>query len=89
MTTATRQIDRVLAVMDGGVWLTLAEIVADTRRCFDTIDTEAAASARLRDLRKYGHTVERRRRGGAGQLFEYRATPPVKAGEQTRLWEGT
>lgn len=56
-----------------GNWRTLAEIV-------DAIDygqgvkaSEAGVSARLRDLRKMGYTVEKRVR--SGNLWEYRVNP--------------
>ena len=58
----------VARLMVDGCWRSLAEIAAATGA------PEASVSARLRDLRKPangGHTVERRRRGGAG-THEYR-----------------
>lgn len=66
----TLQGQRVAQVMENGRWITLAELA----RC--TGDPEASVSARLRDLRKIGRTVERRyvERG----LHEYRLiTKPV------------
>lgn len=66
----TGQLRRVYELMRDARWRTLTEIreVAG--------GSEAACSARLRDLRKArfgGHTVERRRRGdGRAGLFEYR-----------------
>lgn len=70
-----RQLDRVRALMLDGHWRTLAEI----QRAIAVPgkhDTEAAVSARLRDLRKgkYGALqVERRRRGEPSRgLWEYR-----------------
>lgn len=59
---------RVAELMVDGAWRTLREVAEDTG------DPEASISARLRDLRKPkngGHTVERRRRAGAG-THEYR-----------------
>lgn len=61
------QLGRVWALMQDGQWRTLGEI-ASACDC-----SEAAASARLRDLRKSrfgGYQVDRRR--VAGGLFEYR-----------------
>lgn len=80
------QFDRVRALMADGQWRTLREIA-------DAIGkgSEAAISARLRDLRKpeYGRwTVERRRRGDpkAG-LWEYQVSAP-KPLEQLPLIDG-
>jgi hypothetical protein len=61
------QLSRVLAVLKGGCWHTLADVAARTG------DPEASVSARIRDLRKPrfgGYVVERRyvERG----LWEYR-----------------
>ena len=53
--------------MRDGAWRTLAEISAATGA------PEASASARLRDLRRMGFTVDRRRRGDLARgLHEYR-----------------
>jgi len=64
------QLERVRRLMADGKWRTLAEIRAECG------GSEAACSARLRDLRKPkfgGHVVERRRRGdGRKGLHEYR-----------------
>lgn len=62
-----RQQAEVFALMRDGTWRTLAEISRAT------YNPEASVSARLRDLRRLGMTVERRRRGDprAG-LHEYR-----------------
>ena len=72
----TRQLGRVYAVLSDGRWRTLAEIGAATRALTGQHDTEAAISARCRDLRKRhfgGYVVERRRRGNpASGLHEYR-----------------
>jgi hypothetical protein len=56
---------RVRSIMDEGAWRTLREIAAETG------DPEASISARLRDLRRAGYVVERRRR--TSSLWEYRA----------------
>jgi hypothetical protein len=65
------QLKRVFRTMVTGQWLTLSEIA---KRTGD--HSEAAISARLRDLRKpkFGaFEVERRRRGAGKQgLWEYR-----------------
>lgn len=73
------QLDRVQRLMADGVWRTLGEIAEATGDASD-----AAISARLRDLRKPrfgGFVVERRHRGDGGRgLYEYRVTgggPPV------------
>jgi hypothetical protein len=84
--TLDTQLARVEYVMQDGAWRTLAEVVAATRERFDRIDTEAAASARLRDLRRLGWTVERRGRDGSRRWIEYRATAPVRAGEQVEMF---
>ncbi len=75
----TTQRARVEFVVGEGEWLALHEIAARTRRLFARIDSEAAVSARLRDLRRAGWTVDRRRRGGT--LREYRCRPPVVTGQ--------
>jgi hypothetical protein len=64
------QLERVKAIMRDGHWRTLDEI------CQKSGGTQAAVSARLRDLRKEkfgGHAVERRARASRESgLFEYR-----------------
>jgi hypothetical protein len=65
-----RQLAGVRALMADGRWRTLPEIARHVE------GSEAALSARLRDLRKRkfgGRTVERRYL--AGGLFEYRVVP--------------
>jgi hypothetical protein len=66
--------DRVKALMLDCQWRTLSEISTACR------GGEASCSARLRDLRKRGWTVERRSRGErkAG-LFEYRLARSAEA----------
>jgi biotin operon repressor len=64
----TSQLGRVFSLMADGAWRSLAQIQARVG------GSEAAVSARLRDLRKPrfgGHTVERRR-AFIGGLWEYR-----------------
>jgi len=69
------QLRRVLEVMERGGWYTLAEIAAHTGDA-----SQAAISARLRDLRKEkfgGFEVERRRRGEPRNgLWEYELKTP-------------
>ena len=64
---------RVVAIIADGQWRTLFEIAHQCRYRFGKTDSEAAISARLRDLRKvqYGqHVVERRKRSAG--TYEYR-----------------
>lgn len=65
-----RQLVAVRDCMADGQWRTLREISQATGA------PEASASARLRELRHDGHTVERRRRGDprAG-IWEYWVAP--------------
>ncbi len=58
---------RVRDLMADGAWRSLSEIRAATDY------PEASISARLRDMRRDGYTVQRRRRTGVGGTFEYRA----------------
>lgn len=71
------QLGRVYSMMRGGQWWRLRELV---ELCGGT---EAAISARIRDLRKEkwgGHTVQRRRVVGANGLWEYRLADGDTAG---------
>ena len=66
-----RQMDRVLETLAGGEWWTLRDLARVAN------GSEAAVSARLRDLRKPqfgGHQVDRRYRGGG--VWQYRLVPP-------------
>lgn len=65
------QMGRVFALMRDGQWRTLATISNVTGA------PESSASAQLRNLRKLGFTVERRRasRNADSGLFEYRLIP--------------
>lgn len=75
------QLEAVRDLMVDGVWRTLAQIQTAIGR-----GSEAAISARLRDLRKdkFGsYQVDRRRRGETG-LWEYRVTKHKK--KQLDLW---
>jgi hypothetical protein len=67
-----RQLRAVFGLMRDGQWRTLAEINEHLRSQLNA--PEASASARLRDIRKLGWTVdcEYVRRG----LHRYRVTPP-------------
>lgn len=81
-----RQLDRVAEVMRPGAWWTLIALACETNARFGVIDSEAALSARLRDLRKHGWAVERKRTREGSNQWLYRATAPVVAvGEQARL----
>lgn len=56
-------------------WLTVPELAARVRICMGRPISETGLSARIRDLRKDkngGHTVEKRKRGGTGNLWEFR-----------------
>lgn len=58
---------RVRDIMADGCWRSLGEIRAATDY------PEASISARLRDMRRGGFVVQRRRRLGVGGTYEYRA----------------
>ncbi len=66
------QLGRVYRVMADGQWRSLTQLKADIRDTYDVDDSEAAVSARLRDLRKsrFGSYVVNRRRV-AGGYYEY------------------
>ncbi|NHH86543.1 hypothetical protein [Cobetia sp. MB87] len=69
-----------LALSESRSWLMLNELAAEIRKRFDRLDSEAAISARLRDLRRqHGLIVESRRRGDSA-AHEYRLIrlAPVK-----------
>jgi len=64
----TSQLEAVQALMQDGVWRTLAEIRTALGR-----GSEAGLSARLREIRGKRKTVERQRRGDPQHgLWEYR-----------------
>lgn len=73
LATHTTQQGRTYLVMrDASQWMQLHEIAATIRERFGVIDSEAAISARLRDLRRHwGKTVMRKRREGS-KADEYR-----------------
>jgi hypothetical protein len=63
------QLEKVRQLMSDGEWRTLGEISAKAQ------GSEASVSARLREIRKNGRTVERRRKGDPRSgLFEYRVS---------------
>ena len=70
----TTQHERVKQAMSFGRWLTLSELEVITG------DNQASISAQIRHLRKKrfgGFTIEKQRRGRAGNgLFEYRLVFP-------------
>jgi hypothetical protein len=80
------QRNRVFDVMQFGKWHTLYQIRLEIFECFKVKDSEAAISARLRDFRKEGRTVERRRVSQTtGRLYEYRLVIPQPAKRQQEL----
>lgn len=60
------QRERVKSILSNG-WLTLEEIAGISRVRFRKTDTPAAISARIREL-----PCDKRRRGGKGNLWEYK-----------------
>lgn len=73
----TGQLAYVQFIMSDRKWRTLGEIADIIKNNYDKIASEAAISARLRDLRKakFGkYEVDRRRRSKG--LFEYRVMSP-------------
>jgi DNA polymerase-3 subunit epsilon len=69
------QLERTKDIMFDGNWRTLSELRIAIEKVFDKHDTEAALSARLRDLRKdkFGaHKVVSRRRKEFSGLWEYK-----------------
>ncbi len=69
-------LDAVRSILSDCCWHTLSEITT-TCRGRGVAASEAGVSARIRELRHEGLTVERRRVAGGGGLHEYRvvATP--------------
>jgi hypothetical protein len=68
----TKQLGRVYEALSDGEWWTLYELAAFSD------GSEAAISARIRDLRKPrhgGYTIHRRRHGLHVGLWEYRMEP--------------
>lgn len=69
----TKNLQRVYDLMAGGEWWTIPELAQYLEPGGPMAQT--GIGARLRDLRQPkfgGHTVETRRRGGSGGLWEYR-----------------
>lgn len=64
-----RQLRAVWDCVRSGEWVTLAEVARATGA------PEASVSARLRDLRRYGWTVERARAAEEGGTWRYRVKP--------------
>jgi hypothetical protein len=65
-----------------GGWRTLAEIARNVSY------PEASISARLRDLRRLGYVVDKRRRGEPKRgLFEYRVSKPAPQEAQPSLFK--
>lgn len=64
------QLKAVYDVMKDGRWRSLAELA------YASGHPEASVSARLRDLRKKGHLVNRRK-AKEGKLYEYQVLPVV------------
>lgn len=58
-----------------GRWLTVPELAGRVQLRMGKLISETGLSARIRDLRKEkhgGHTVDKRQRGGRGNLWEFR-----------------
>ena len=79
------QLDRIrYLTVKGGKWWTLSGL-REALRHGGVGASEAGISARLRELRAEGLTVERRKVHGARGLWEYRVTQPERAAEQEVL----
>ena len=81
------QLEQVREIMADGQWRTFGQIQAAQRVLYGKQGSEAAISARLRDLRKRehgGHQVERRRGGGSG-LWEYQLSLRTEGEPQLAL----
>ncbi|TVU73525.1 hypothetical protein [Cobetia crustatorum] len=76
-----------LALSESRSWLMLHELAAEILARFDRLDSEAAISARLRDLRRHhGVRVESRRRGGSA-AHEYRLLRLTRGKSQPDMLE--
>ena len=76
-----RQLEHVRDYMlSMNVWRTLQDIE------FFLGYPQASISARLRQLRSQGFTVERQRKGGRGGTWQYRVRAKTGAGEQQQLF---
>ncbi|HLG99348.1 MAG TPA: hypothetical protein VKX49_23760 [Bryobacteraceae bacterium] len=79
-----RQLDQVRElVLDRG-WWTLGDIQRGLIHRHGGHFPEASISARLRDLRSLGYTVERKNLGAG--LFAYRVTKPERVAEQEEMF---
>lgn len=65
---------RVEELMQDGEWRTLHDIVTALRKLYRTHFPEASISSRLRDMRRNGYTVERKRQSPYTGVWIYRAT---------------
>lgn len=65
----------VLLIMADGNWRTLPQIATELKRRFKVCAMETAVSARVRELRKRGYTVECQPTKPGSSLYQYRATP--------------
>jgi hypothetical protein len=63
---------RVEELMLDGEWRSLHEIAVALRKLYGVHFPEASISARLRDLRRAGYTVERERKSAKSGLWLYR-----------------
>ncbi len=84
----TSQLGRTyLALSNADAWLMLHELAAEIRQRYHHMDSEAAISARLRDLRRHhGIDIESRRRGDS-PAHEYRLMRKMPAQRQPDMLE--
>jgi hypothetical protein len=73
------QQDRVETIMGDGMPRSLDQLESQVNRRFKTRDTQAAISARLRDMRRRSWIVNRERVAKGSGLFLYRASKPETA----------
>lgn len=71
-----------LALSNAGDWMILHELAAEIRGRFNTLDSEAAISARLRDLRRHHDLKVASRRRGKSAAHEYRLLPLTRGKSQ-------
>lgn len=67
--------EEMKAADTNGRWLTVPELAGRVQTRTGRLISETGLSARIRDLRKLqhgGHTVDKRKRGGKGNLWEFR-----------------
>ena len=79
-----RQLDRVRELVLDGRWWTFELIQRRLSQVYSGHFPEASISARLRDLRRLGYTVERKSLGAG--LFAYRVTKPERVAEQEEMF---